>query len=141
MARATTACITCTRTAGSAYCLGYLERTRGKLGVLPSPLWGGEGVGVVVGHAPRATTTTPTPALRADPPQKGRVKIEFAARTNYSSRQDSESRFKISTGGPVAPAAARARPPALAGASRRQSRSAQPRCRRAHRGRRETSRC
>src|SRR5215813_6775262 len=39
---------------------------------LPSPLWGGSarsaGVGVVMRHAPRATTTTPRPPT---PPHKG----------------------------------------------------------------------
>src|SRR5262249_55274726 len=43
--------------------------TSDKLGVLPSPLWGGVG-----GGGPSADhRTTPTPALRADPPHKGRV--------------------------------------------------------------------
>src|SRR5258707_9124447 len=43
------------------------RRTRNDLGVLPSPLWGGAG-----GGGPSADhRTTPTPALRADPPHKG----------------------------------------------------------------------
>src|SRR5262249_38644283 len=48
---------------------------RRALGALPSPLWGGVG-----GGGPSASyRTTPTPALRADPPHKGRVWTEFAA--------------------------------------------------------------
>src|SRR5262249_4708193 len=52
------------------------EFSRRVLGVLPSPLWGGDG-----GGGPSADhRTTPTPALRADPPHKGEGRTEFAAR-------------------------------------------------------------
>src|SRR5262249_15558365 len=45
------------------------------LGVLPSPLWVGVG-----GWGPSAHhRTTPTRALRADPPHKGEGRTEFAA--------------------------------------------------------------
>src|SRR6266436_2863336 len=48
----------------------------GALGLLPSPLWGGAG-----GGGPSADhRTTPTPALRADPPHKGEGRTEFVAR-------------------------------------------------------------
>jgi hypothetical protein len=48
---------------------------RSALGAFPSPLWGGVGGGgPSVDHR-----TTPTPALRADPPHKGEGRTEFAA--------------------------------------------------------------
>src|SRR2546427_6269005 len=54
------------------------------LGALPSPLWGGVGGGgsaIPAQVAPSPShRTTPTPALRADPPHKGEGKMEFAAR-------------------------------------------------------------
>src|SRR5215472_17775446 len=50
------------------------------LGALPSPLWGGVG-----GGGPSADhRTTPTPALRADPPHKGEGRTEYAARVDSS---------------------------------------------------------
>src|SRR5262249_473644 len=55
----------------------YAHLRRG-LGVLPSPLWGGVGGGgPSVDHR-----STPTPALRADPPHKGEGGTEFAARAD-----------------------------------------------------------
>jgi amidase len=46
------------------------------LGSLPSPLWGGSDgeAGRGGGHPARAAISTPTPALRADPPHKGEGK-------------------------------------------------------------------
>src|SRR5262249_60263776 len=56
--------------------------SRGLLGVLPSPLWGGVG-----GGGPSADhRTTPTPALRADPPHKGEGRTEFAAPADSPTR-------------------------------------------------------
>src|SRR5262245_38166262 len=64
------------------------------LGALPSPLWGGVG-----GGGPSADhRTTPTPALRADPPHKGEGKTEFVARAVAPSASASPS--------PAAPALA-----------------------------------
>src|SRR5947209_2632166 len=67
---------------------------RAGLGVLPSPLWGGVG-----GGGPLADhRTTPTPALRADPPRKGEGRTEFAARADSTSHEFAHVRGSLSVG-------------------------------------------
>ena|SRR5262245_50965554 len=69
--------------AGRAVSFVQGARSGRTLGVLPSPLWGGVG-----GGGPSADhRTTPTPALRADPPHKGEGRTEFGARAEASSLQ------------------------------------------------------
>src|SRR6266446_9298878 len=67
-------CMTCFSTNPFSFVLD--ARSGRALGLLPSPLWGGAG-----GGGPSADhRTTPTPALRADPPHKGEGRTEFVAR-------------------------------------------------------------
>ncbi|WP_395448942.1 hydantoinase B/oxoprolinase family protein [Aminobacter sp. UC22_36] len=50
----------------------YVQQVAGQLGASPSPLWGGsDGEAGRGGGDDGATGSTPTPALRADPPHKG----------------------------------------------------------------------
>src|SRR5262245_32473165 len=78
------------------------------LGALPSPLWGGVGGGgsaIPAQVAPASShRTTPTPALRADPPHKGEGRTEFAARSLHSIQTVASS----ASASPAAPALAHA---------------------------------
>ena len=49
----------------------YVRQVAGELGTLPSPLWGGSDGEAGRGGSDGPTGSTPTPALRPDPPHKG----------------------------------------------------------------------
>src|SRR6516162_3562649 len=73
----------------------FVRNSYRALGALPSPLWGGVGGGgsaIPAQVAPASShRTTPTPALRADPPHKGEGKMEFVARAVAPSASASAS--------------------------------------------------
>src|SRR5262249_50328506 len=93
--------------------LSWVRNRYRRLGALPSPLWGGVGGGgsaIPSQVAPSSShRTTPTPALRADPPHKGEGKDRVRRALICSIRTVVSASSASSPASPSPPAPALAR--------------------------------